>query len=205
MASGLFDTLATGAIDLGLAEVVQPDATTLVVVAKANPTRYALAVLCLAVAAFTGWHTWRDYAAVGPLGLWPGIAIVPVFGGLMLALVFFEQQKRFDAHTRTAVLSGRFLGLASRLTHVLPAQGEIRLSASVELTRSEPTGMRRVYTYQVDIADDAALGFTLKSDREAATAFAARLAQVLNYSVVDDLEPDDAASWHAVPIVDRQL
>lgn len=204
MASGLFDTLATGAIDLGLAEVVQPDAGTLVVVARANPTRYALAVLCLAVAAFTGWHTWREYTAIGPLGLWPGIAIVPVFGALMLALMFFEQQKRFDARTRTAVLSGRFLGLASRFDHPLPAQGEIRLSASIELTRSEPSGVRRIYTYHVDIADDAALGFTLKGNRDAATAFAARLAQVLNYRVVDDLEPDEASSWHAVPIVERR-
>ncbi|MGE3772999.1 MAG: hypothetical protein AB7I32_08750 [Gammaproteobacteria bacterium] len=203
MSSGFLDTLATGSIDLGVADIVEPTAGTLCVTAKANANRCGLALLCALVAVFTAWHTRREVQASGTLGLWPGIVIVGVFAGLVLALLFYEQQKTFDARRRTAVVAGHFLGLSAHVTHVLPEHGLVRLSASVELTRSEPQGVRRVYTYRIDVADDAALGFELQGDRATASAFANRLAQLLGYVVVADLEEDEVAGWRAISIGER--
>lgn len=203
MSSGLLDSLATGSIDLGLADIVEPATGTLCVVARVNAQRSALAALCAAVTAFTAWHTWRDVQAIGTLGLWPGIVIVGIFASLVLALLFYEQQKRFDGCQRTAVVAGRFLGLSGSVTHALPERGRVLLSASVELTRSEPQGMRPLYTYHIDIADNAALGFEIRGDREAALLFAERLARLLGYAVVAELDEDAAGSWRTMPIGDR--
>lgn len=203
MSPGFLDSLATGSIDLGVADIVEPTPGTLCVTAKANANRYGLAALCALVAAFTAWHTRREVQTIGTLGLWPGLVIAGIFACLVLALLFYEQQKIFDAHRRTAIVAGRFLGMSGRATHMLPERGRIRLSASVELTRSAPQGMQRVYTYHIDVADDAALGFELAGDREAASAFAHRLARLLDYAVVVALEEDEVAGWRTISIGER--
>lgn len=202
MSPAYFDSLTTGSLDLGVAEVIEPAVGTLRVLAKANPARYALALLCLAVAAFTAWHAALDYTTRGLGGLWPGIAIVPVFATLALALCFFEQEKRFDAGARKATVSSRLLGHARRHEIALPLQGSIRLSASFDLARHDADGMRRIYTYEIDVAGHPALRFILRGDRESASAFTARLAQLLNYVVAEELEPE-ASGWHAVSMSDH--
>ena len=198
MPSGPLESLATGTIDLGSACIEQPTTGTLSVVAKADPSRYALAMLCLAVASFTVWHTWLDYVSLGPWGLLPGICIVPVFITLTLLLAFFEQHKRIDARARKAIAAGRFLGFAARVEIDLPDNGHVRLSASTELAGSEQHGVSRVLTFHMDVGSDGGLGFTLKQDREAATAFAQQLAAMLNYTLLDDIEADDSATWRTL-------
>lgn len=203
MSSGLFDSLTTGPIDLGQAEIRAPQADTLCVVAKANAHRCGLAGLCTLVATFTAWHTWRELQAVGTPGLWPGLAIVGVFASLILTLLFYERHTVFDASQRRAVICGRFLGLSRQFTRVLPERGRVRLRASIELARSDRHGVHALYTYHVDVADDAALVFESKGDRAAASAFVRRVADLLDYTVDVELDEEAVSGWRRVPLGDH--
>jgi len=193
--SRFIDSFVFGSIDLGQAEIDEPAAGCLRVTARATPARQASALLCLLVALFTGWHTWRDVQASGAFGLWPGIAIVPVFALLMLGLAFFEHRKTFDAGARRAIGRSSLLGLHAVRAYALPERAAVRVSASVEHTRSEAEDMRRHYAYHIEVAGHAALAFTVQGEREVATAFAARLAGLLDYDVDLRLDDEETAHW----------
>lgn len=178
-------------LDLSVAQVLEPGSGQLVVTATRTSGQWVLGGIFGVACLLCGFLVWRQWGE-GWLGaLYPFGLLAPVFGGIALVVVFGEQVKSFHAGRHRAEVRawvGPFRGTRG---YFLPELGRVRLT----LRRERPSNANHSTAiatrwYDIDVADLTALGFTVASDREAARAFANRLAAILGYDLKDEVEDD---------------
>ncbi|UPT73464.1 MAG: hypothetical protein M0D55_16565 [Elusimicrobiota bacterium] len=178
-------------LDLSLSAVTEPAPGVLAVATQMTSGRgvlaAALVVACLACA----WAAWKNRVIHPVAVLWPWGLLGPVFGAAAVVMAFGSQSKTFDAGARTARLTASLGPLRAEKTVSLPASGTILLTFRRE-RGSSASGKSTPSTrhYDLDVAGAPGLGFTIASDRDAARAFAARLAKLLGWTVDDRVEDD---------------
>jgi hypothetical protein len=185
------DSILESRLDLSMAQVLEPGPGQLVVTATRTTGQLVLAGLFAVACMLCGllvWRQWREgwLAALYPFGL-----LAPIFGIIALVALLGEQAKAFHAIQHRADIRAWMGPIRAARSYALPEQGRVRLT----LRRERPSNANHSTAiatrwYDIDVADVPALGFTVASDREAARAFAGRLAAILGYAVQDEVEDD---------------
>lgn len=175
---------ARSPLDLTSTRVTQPDASCLMAVSDRTALVWVLVAVFAVVAAFGFMQIWRARGLTG----WTAIA--PIFGLIAVVFAFGEHRKIFYRAQDRAVVTAWLGALSSREEFPLARAGKIVLSLRVERGSSIETSAKVTRWYDVSVAGQPALGFTVAGDRDAARAFAKRLAGVLKYAVEDGVEDD---------------
>lgn len=178
-------------LDLSMAQVLEPGPGRLVVNSTRNSGQLVLAGIFGVACLLCGLLVWRQWGEGWLSALYPFGLLAPIFGIIALVVLFGEQAKAFHAGQHRAEVRAWMGPFRASRSYALPEQGRVRLT----LRRERPSNANHSTAiatrwYDVDVADLPALGFTVASDREAAQAFAGRLAATLGYVVQDEVEND---------------
>lgn len=176
-------------LDLALAAVSEPAAGQLLAATQTTAAGLTLAALFGLAFAITVFFARRAAADGWMWAIYPYGLLAPVFLAVAVGLAFGRHEKAFRDKRLFLAAS---LGPWSKKSQVpLPEKGVVRVTFRREQNSSTGGAIARsTRWYDVDVDGVPAAGFTVAGDRDAARAFAARLAKTLGYKVVDEAEDD---------------
>jgi hypothetical protein len=181
-------SLLENPLDLSIAEIIHNTDTQFSVVSVITPVRMILAAIFGLVALYFLWQMKRDFAEFSLLSLWPGALIAPVFGIISIVFFFGHQEKDFLLKERRAIVRGGIFGLHAQNEYPIPLNGRVVITLRKELNRTDSHVSQYQYHYDVAVEPLPAMGFTLAGDRPQAQDFAKKLANSLDYELVDHSE-----------------